>query len=135
MDATSNILIAPCGMNCGVCMAYLRVKNRCTGCRGLIEDKSKSRLNCKIKNCAKLNSEFCYTCSEFPCKLITHIDKRYRTKYYMSMIENLQNIQRIGLDRFVLNETSRWTCRNCGGTICVHKGCCSSCGEKIKSTP
>jgi hypothetical protein len=28
-----NALIAPCGMNCGVCMAYLREKNKCPGCR------------------------------------------------------------------------------------------------------
>lgn len=26
-------LIAPCGMNCGTCIAYLRDKNKCPGCR------------------------------------------------------------------------------------------------------
>ncbi len=26
-------LIAPCGMNCGICLAYLRTKNVCPGCR------------------------------------------------------------------------------------------------------
>lgn len=25
-------LIAPCGMNCGTCIAYLRDKNKCPGC-------------------------------------------------------------------------------------------------------
>lgn len=133
MATNANLIIAPCGMNCGVCMAYLRKKNRCTGCRGSIEGKSKTIINCKIKNCEKLNAQFCYSCSDFPCKLIKHIDKRYRARYHMSMIENLQNIQRLGLPQFVLNEKSRWTCRSCGGTICVHKGCCSSCDEKIKS--
>ena len=26
-------LIAPCGMNCGICYGYLREKNKCPGCR------------------------------------------------------------------------------------------------------
>ncbi len=26
--------IAPCGMNCATCLAYLRDKNTCCGCRG-----------------------------------------------------------------------------------------------------
>ena len=133
MATDANLIIAPCGMNCGVCIAYLRSKNRCTGCSGSIEGKSKTIINCKIKNCKKLNSNFCFTCNDFPCSLITHIDKRYRVKYHMSMIENLKNIQRFGLTLFTLNEKTRWTCRNCGGTICVHKGSCSNCEEKLKS--
>ncbi len=27
------VLIAPCGMNCGTCLGYLREKNKCVGCR------------------------------------------------------------------------------------------------------
>jgi hypothetical protein len=127
----NSLLIAPCGMNCGVCMAYLRVKNHCSGCRGSLEGKSKSVLACKIKNCDVLNSDFCYTCNQFPCKRIKHIDKRYRTKYHMSMIENLQNIQKLGIDRFTKNETPRWTCPICQGTICVHRSCCPNCGNKL----
>jgi uncharacterized radical SAM superfamily Fe-S cluster-containing enzyme len=34
MKALENIsLIAPCGMNCSICSAYLREKNKCPGCR------------------------------------------------------------------------------------------------------
>jgi len=32
-------LIAPCGMNCGICLAYLREKKKCPGCNGSNEDK------------------------------------------------------------------------------------------------
>lgn len=32
MERINRNLIAPCGMNCGVCIAYLREKNRCQGC-------------------------------------------------------------------------------------------------------
>ena len=27
-------LIAPCGMNCGICKYYYREKDKCPGCRG-----------------------------------------------------------------------------------------------------
>jgi len=84
-----NLLIATCGMNCGICIAYLREKNKCSGCRGLNKGNPITRSECKIKKCDKLHSEFCFNCEEFPCKKLMHLDKRYQTKYNMSMIENL----------------------------------------------
>lgn len=131
---TSNktTLIAPCGMNCGVCMAYLRDKNKCSGCRGSTIDKPRTRLECKIKNCEhfqNVNSGFCFQCQKFPCDRLKHLDQRYRTKYGMSMIENLENIRKFGIRKFLVSEKTRWTCPECGGTICVHNRYCSSCGK------
>ena len=126
-------LIARCGMNCGLCRAYLRTRDHCPGCRGEDKDKLRSSLSCGIKNCAMIEagrSDFCFQCTQYPCLRIKHIDKRYRAKYRMSMIENLANIQKIGLDAFVENEKVRWRCQKCGGVICVHQGCCAQCGEK-----
>ncbi len=126
-------LIAPCGMNCGICMAYLREKNRCTGCRISDINKPITVAKCKIKNCVELNKntlKFCYECHEFPCKKIKHLDKRYRTKYIMSMVENLENIKKFGIRKFVKNEKTRWTCFQCGGIICVHRRYCYNCGAK-----
>ncbi len=126
-------LIAPCGMNCGICMAYLREKNKCPGCRGANADKPITRVRCKIKNCNIFRSDrakFCFQCENFPCNNLKHLDKRYRTKYNMSMIENLYNIKNFGIRKFLENEKVRWTCSRCGGTICVHKGYCNGCGKK-----
>lgn len=126
-------LIAPCGMNCGVCLAYLRDKNKCPGCRVGNKNKSKSCLNCKIKNCKELknkNLKFCFSCTLFPCDRIKRLDKRYRIKYNMSMIENLENIKKLGVRKFVRNEKLRWACSQCGGTICVHRGYCFNCGKR-----
>lgn len=126
-------LIAPCGMNCSICMAYLREKNKCPGCRGTDVDKPITRVECKIKNCEilkKSESKLCFECEMFPCGSLRHLDKRYRTKYNMSMIENLENIKEFGIRKFIIDEKIRWTCSECGGTICVHKGCCHSCGKK-----
>ncbi len=125
-------LIAPCGMNCGVCTAYLRDRNKCPGCRGDDANKTVTRIRCKIKTCEAFNDdnvEFCFECGDFPCDNLKHLDKRYRTKYHMSMIENLENIKNFGLKKFLEDEKVRWTCSDCGGTICVHKGYCYDCGK------
>lgn len=50
----------------------------------------------------------------------------------MSVLENLENIKKLGVREFVQNEKIRWTCSECGGIICVHTGYCSNCGEKRK---
>ncbi len=126
-------LIAPCGMNCGICRAFLREKKKCPGCNGSNEDKPVYCLKCRIKNCEIIKnnqSGFCFECEKYPCTRLKQLDKRYRTNYGMSMIENLDNIKKIGLDRFVQIEYDRWICNNCGGTICVHRGYCLDCKEK-----
>jgi hypothetical protein len=125
-------LIAPCGMNCSICMAYLREKNKCPGCRLFNKIEPVTRARCKIKNCQtfkRSKSKFCFECEEYPCNRLKHLDKRYRTKYNMSMIENLENIKKLGLREFIKNEKIRWTCLYCGGTICVHRGYCYTCGK------
>lgn len=127
-------LIAPCGMNCGICTAYLRDKKKCPGCNGIDVNKPAHCIKCSIKNCEKRqasNLELCYKCDTFPCLRLKQLDKRYRTKYAMSMLENLEQINKLGIDEFNNNEKIRWTCKHCGGIICVHGGYCSSCNEKI----
>jgi len=129
-------LIAPCGMNCGICMAYLREKKKCPGCRAADTNKTITVIRCKIKNCPELNKnnlKICVKCKKFPCERIKHLDKRYRTKYNMSMIENLENIKKLGVREFIKNEKIRWACSQCGGTICVHRGYCYTCGKKYYS--
>jgi hypothetical protein len=124
-------LIAPCGMNCRLCMGFVRDKNVCPGCREDDRFKQKSCVACRIKKCEKRVSgglDFCFNCETFPCARMKQLDKRYRTKYGMSMIENLRNIQEFGIGRFVENEKERWTCPRCGETLCVHRPNCFSCG-------
>ena len=93
-------LIAPCGMNCMTCIAYLREKNRCPGCRTYSADKAISIQRCIIPKCVHLDntiSKFCYECERYPCKRLNQLDKRYRTKYKTSFIENLTLIKEKGL--------------------------------------
>lgn len=125
-------MIAPCGMNCGTCIAFIRPQKRCPGCR--IDDKSKNRscINCTIKNCdllKKTDSKFCYDCAKYPCLRLKQFDKRYRTKYRTSFFENLMMIKENGLENFLTFENTRRKCPECGSSISVHRDHCLSCGK------
>jgi hypothetical protein len=126
-------LIAPCGMNCGLCGAYLRrKKNRCMGCNSVDATKTHYCLVCQIRNCdvSKTSGrDFCSGCARFPCPRLRRLDMRYRTKYGMSMIANLRTIWEVGLPAFVALERERWKCPECGGVICVHRPACIYCGH------
>ncbi len=127
MDAT---LIAPCGMNCALCYAYQRDKNRCDGCRSDSIPFEYCR-RCVIKSCkTRLDNGWadCSVC-ERPCQRLKQLDKRYRTKYGMSMLENLAAIRENGIEAFVGQQLQRWTCPDCGVVICVHHGRCMHCGS------
>jgi len=127
--------IAPCGMNCSLCSAYqsqkydLKMKgiNR-TCCPGCIERGE----HCKYKSCAgcgagKGDVRFCFECEDYPCQHMKSLDKRYRTKYHLSMLYNLKHIKEHGIDAFLEAEQSKWACPNCGEPICCHIGVCLNC--------
>jgi hypothetical protein len=123
-------LIAPCGMNCGTCIAFLRERNRCPGCRIYSADKAITVQRCIIKKCAFLEnttSKFCYECEKLPCKRLKQLDKRYRTKYRTSFLENLMTIKENGIDNFLAFESKRRTCSNCGSVLSVHRDKCLNC--------
>jgi hypothetical protein len=131
-------LIARCGMNCGVCIAHLREKNKCPGCRADDADKPITRTRCKIKNCARYRESkatYCFGCAEFPCDNLKRLDKRYRTKYHMSMIDNLRSIGRSGIRTFLRSESVKWACAKCSGTVCAHTGKCINCGNVVFAKP
>ena len=128
-------LIAPCGMNCGLCIGQLREKRPCGGCFK-IDDENKPKVcrSCKIVNCdllAETESGFCFDCEKYPCARLKNLDKRYRTKYGMSMIENLAYIKDHGLEEFVKNEQDKWKCKVCGAGLSVHREFCLNCKTEI----
>ncbi|WP_291862273.1 DUF3795 domain-containing protein [Marinilabilia sp.] len=124
-------LIAPCGMNCGLCIGHLREKRPCGGCfKKDDENKPKVCRSCVIVNCDLLSetkSGFCFDCEKYPCTRLKNLDKRYRTNYGMSMIENLAFIKNQGLEKFVKNEEEKWKCKTCGSGLSVHRGFCLNC--------
>jgi len=130
-----NGLIAPCGMNCGLCIGHLREKRPCGGCFK-IDDRNKPKVcrSCNIVNCdllAETKSGFCYDCEKYPCTRLKNLDKRYRINYRMSMIENLVYIKDYGLNKFLRNEEDKWKCKVCGAGLSVHRDFCLNCKTMI----
>jgi hypothetical protein len=129
-------LIAPCGMNCAICSAYLAFEQDirskgikmpyCKGCR----PRNKQCAFLK-KRCDKLIENritYCFECEEFPCRNLTHIDERYRQLYRMSMIDNLMSIKNSSIETLLKTEERKWKCPVCGGVISCHNGICYYCG-------
>jgi hypothetical protein len=138
MDAN---LIAPCGINCGVCSNYLAIKNDLkkkgiskTYCSGCLPQGSDCHYKRQCDRLGKGLMRFCYKCPEFPCRRIKTLDKRYRTFYHMSVIENLEYIRDNSMGAFLEKEEVKWRCPECGAVICCHNGICYSCGlEKLRA--
>jgi hypothetical protein len=126
-------MIAPCGMNCSLCLSQFRLPLTCSGCYNDQQNKPKYCSNCIIKNCQKRiekNYKYCFQCDTFPCTRLKQLDKRYRTKYGMSMLENLSNIKEKGIRNYIKSEKTKWTCSSCGSILCVHREHCANCGQK-----
>jgi hypothetical protein len=111
-------IIAPCGMNCGICRAHLRKKNHCPGCNCAGESPLKTCVVCTIRMCDKRSGSFCFTCPAFPCGRLQRLDARYRKRYGMSEIGNLEYIRDNGMEPFLEKEHERWV--SGAGILCVH---------------
>lgn len=104
-------------MNCGLCCAYLREKNKCPGCSSGRVVNSRC-IKCSIKLCKERKGEYCFSCDKFPCDRLKRLDKRYQEKYGMSEIANLKIIKEKGIEFFLKQEEERWV--NSEGILCVH---------------
>jgi hypothetical protein len=135
-------LIAPCGMNCGICSGYLAarydVKSKgikmpyCTGCRPRNKQCAFLKKRCSLLLEGKV--QYCYECDDFPCPDLIKLDTRYRTTFRMSMVENLEYIRDNGITQFLEREDEKWRCPECGAVICCHNGICFNCGlSKLKN--
>jgi hypothetical protein len=133
-------LLAPCGMNCALCSAYLagiitgppgaRKMTQCKGCRPRGKKCAFIKRDCEQLGTGKVDS--CHECATFPCKKLQQLDKRYRRNYSYSMVDTLRSVQSRGIAEVLKTQRERYRCSRCGGVICVHNGKCYSC-DKVKS--
>ena len=131
-DIISSEMLAPCGINCCVCSRHTTIKKRsvpCEGCLAGDSGKTERCRNCSIKSCAESKGfERCFECTDFPCRQIKNIDKSYRKRYSISLVENGRAAEKTGIGLFLEQERIKWTCPDCGGAFSLHDGFCSECG-------
>ena len=137
-------LIAPCGMNCALCAAYqfrLHDLNKkgfhrkyCPGC--IPRGQNCLHMGDVCEQLAQGTLRFCFECAVYPCKRLKALDKRYRSKYHMSMIANLNQIRDQGLESLLAQEAQKWVCPTCGGYLCCHNGLCMHCqADDLRGNP
>ena len=131
----SKELIAPCGMNCAICSRYLSYVNnlnrsQCIGCRPRNKKCMYLFRKCTgINNALKGNAVFCFECGQYPCKQINRMDDRYRKNYMMSIKDNLELINKRGINKFINEQYENFLCSKCGGLISVHNRKCFKCDK------
>lgn len=124
--------IAPCGLNCELCLGFQRAKNKCVGC---IPEGNKPAhcAVCSIKSCPEKKGNIrmlCGDCPKYPCRRLKALDKRYRTQYGESLTENFAAIKAVGMEAFLEAEENKWACKSCGKPLCVHRDKCLQCGAE-----
>ncbi len=130
-------LIAPCGMNCGVCDKYLAFSHQlpkkrgkigyCKGCRPQNKDCSFIKRKCKTKEIYEIG--FCFECSIFPCETLECGSKKYKARYNYDFVESLYSIKKKGMRQFIENQVELHKCIRCGDTVCIHNQKCYSCDK------
>ncbi len=132
IDKLSETMIAPCGVNCIACSAYLSDKKPCAGCRASNElITRKSCRNCTKKKCAfDKGLQWCFQCSKFPCSQIKDLNKRYTQNYNVDLMQNGLNAKK-DMGAFLETQIERFTCKICGGIVDQHHKKCSNCGLLI----
>jgi hypothetical protein len=133
--ASSEELIAPCGMNCAICSRYLAHVNdlkrsQCPGCR-----PGNKKCSYLFEKCSGMNhalkgnasAGFCFECDLYPCKPLNRMDSRYRSNYEMSVKDNLVCIKKAGIASFIKEQDEKYRCSKCGGLFSVHNRKCFKC--------
>ncbi len=125
--------IAPCGLNCSLCLAYQRDKNHCNGCNGSDDHKAYHCIECRIRNCEEKKGNkklLCSKCKKYPCRRIKDLEKRYTNRYNVSIYKNFEDIKILGIRKFIKNEKVKWQCDKCGKYFCMHREKCLFCGNQ-----
>lgn len=126
-------MLAPCGMDCAVCYKHVGIRKYAKPRAGCLQGdigKPEHCRTCKIISCAHEKGHTrCLECMDFPCKLIKNMEKSYRQRYGVSLVENSLTAREKGVAAFLEQDRARWTCTACGGAFSLHDDVCSECGE------
>jgi hypothetical protein len=146
-----------CGLYCGACeilVAYLEAEKqgttarwddlpiemtsmipeaevRCHGCKSDIVFAGCRR--CPMRSCARDKQvDFCIECEEYPCSLIDEmkaaIEKiKDAMPHATSIINNLEDIKKLGKDAWLQKQKEIWSCPACGARLSWYQSTCRQC--------
>ena len=132
-------LVAPCGIDCGICELYtcrndarlfsaliLRGipadKIPCDGCRSIDGNCPVIEGQCETHNCVEAKKvEYCFECSDFPCVKLHPSSKRADVLPHNMKVFNLCMMKRDGVEAFVEN-SSEFKKRYYAGIMEIGKG-------------
>ncbi|MBN1500847.1 MAG: DUF3795 domain-containing protein [Spirochaetes bacterium] len=111
-------LVAPCGIDCGICELYESRNNSklmdyliskgipqnvlpCDGCRNIEGKCPVIQGDCATFECVKEKGiSFCYECSDFPCTKLAPSADRANILPHNMKVYNLCSIRRDGVEKF-----------------------------------
>lgn len=111
-------LVAPCGLDCGICEVYLCRDNRqladylvstgipkevlpCDGCKAIEGKCPVIRGTCATYECAREKKvAYCSECSDFPCGFLSPASDRATVLPHNCKVFNLCTIKRDGVEEF-----------------------------------
>ena len=116
-----------CGLFCGTCPSYPE------DCHGCLSDKV--RAGCEecipgFRACSQAHGVTrCHECAEFPCVRIHEFSKQHIVNgicHHENIIRDLEEMDRIGVDAWIQNQTAEHTCPKCGELMwwCEKPHCC-----------
>ncbi len=101
-------LVAPCGLYCGECTAFLNKK--CGGCRSNKGLSEQYRRYCKIYKCSSDKGlKVCLECNEFPCKTFNFFKAEglEDSSWFLDVLSNMKTIAETDISRF-LKRKAAW---------------------------
>jgi len=121
-------------MNCGICKRYLAYsrgipeeKGKISHCSGCLPRNKNCFIKRGCKNLRRNEIKSCYECDDMPCENLDRLDRRYRRRYGMNMVENLKEIKEKGMKNFLQSQEEKYRFPECGDIVSVHDAKCYTC--------
>ena len=129
--------MGPCGIYCGACPSFQRT---CRGCGSEDRDqRRRSKWGCRLRKCCfeKRDSDLCIECEDFPCrdhrsKLSDSHPGDPRFAYRHETVTNLRRVREVGIDLWLEEQGTRWSCPECGGRVAFYHYACTECGAEVR---
>lgn len=137
-----------CGLFCGACDVLLankanqleemaKLENmsvadlRCHGCKSVVN--AVYCIDCDMRLCAiKKKIEYCFQCDDFPCARLQDFNND-RCPHHSVVLNNLNIMKNKGVEQWINQQKTRWSCTKCGCAFSYYMKNCSNCGTSLRN--